>query len=740
MADIIYTFTDEAPALATFAFFPVVEKFLNKAGINIELADISLSARILSEFSDILEENFLDDLEKLKELTNDKNANIIKLPNISASLPQLLNAIKELQEKGYNLPDFIENPKNNEEKNIKKRYERVLGSAVNPVLRQGNSHRLCARAVKAYAKKFPHKNGAWNKNIKSQVLSMPKADFYDNEKSLICQKDSNFKVIFIDKNGKKTILKDDISLNQNDIISASFLSAKDLDNFIEDSIKKAKDEDLLYSVHLKATMMKVSDPVIFAHFVEVFFKELFLEFKDEFARLKISPQNGLKKLFELSQNSPFKDKISAKYEEILNKRPGLAMVNSDLGITNLHVPSDVIIDNSMPNMIRNSGKMWDKNGALKDTLAIIPDRTYAVIYKEMMEDFKLNGTLDPSKIGSVENIGLMAKKAEEYGSHDKTFIANEDGKIILSNGEQSLEFEVKKGDIWRAFIAKDDAINDWIKLGINRSLDTGFEGIFWLDEKRPHDKNLILKINSKMKDFDLKDAKISIQSPELAIRNSIKAIREGKNIISITGNILRDYLTDLFPIMELGTSAKMLSIVPMLKGGAMFETGAGGSAPKIAGQLFEENHLRWDSLGEYLALASSLNELGLKKDSKIVRIFAKALEAGVEEYLVNNKAPLKKVGQNDNRAGHYYLVTYWAKALEEMLENANSSDEKYKKLANDFKNLALDLAQNEKQIIDELNRNQGQKVELGGYYKMDPKKAKDIMQPSKTYNNLINNL
>ena len=726
MSDIIYTYTDEAPLLATYSLFPVLKEYLSRGDVSIETMDISLAGRILANFSDYLKEDqkIPDFLAKLGEMTQDPKANIIKLPNISASIPQLNAAIAELNQKGYAVPAYPAEPKDAKEEEIKARYAKVLGSAVNPVLREGNSDRRCAAAVKEYAKAFPHKNGAWDKSIKTRVANMNGGDFYSNEKSLIASGASEFSIKFKGASGEKT-LKSGIKLNKGDVISATYLSAKALDSFIESSIADAKKEGLLYSVHLKATMMKVSDPVIFGHFVKVFFAELFSEFGEQLKNLGVNANNGLKDLFAKIENSPIKDKVIAKYNEILATRPALAMVDSDNGITNLHVPSDIIIDNSMPNMIRNSGKMWNKDGKEQETLAAIPDKTYATIYSAIIDELKANGALNPAVVGSVSNVGLMAKKAEEYGSHDKTFIAEEDGEFVLSDGKESLSFKVEKGDIWRAMIAKDEAIKDWVKLAINRAKATGATAIFWLDEKRAHDANMIKIVNDELKKYDTTGLDIRIENYEKAMKDSLAIMRTGKDAISVTGNVLRDYLTDLFPIMELGTSAKMLSIVPLLNGGGLFETGAGGSAPKIARQLLDEGHLRWDSLGEFLALGASLEHLGNTAGKKGALVLASTLDKAIAQYLKNDNSPRKKVGENDNRGSHFYLALYWANEL------ANSE------LGDKFKGLAEFLNANKEQIANELNGNQGSPADVGGYYKLDDAKANAVMRSSKLFNEAL---
>lgn len=727
MSDIIYTYTDEAPLLATYSLFPIIKEYLKRANVSIETMDISLAGRILANFPEHLkdEQKVPNYLEILGQLTQDPKANIIKLPNISASIPQLNAAIAELQAKGFEVPSYPAQPKNETENEIKERYAKVLGSAVNPVLREGNSDRRCAKAVKDYAKEFPHKNGPWDKSIKTRVAHMNDGDFYSNEKSLIASEASEFSISFESENGQKTLLKSGIKLNKGDILSATFMSVSALDDFIEKTIDEAKKDDLLYSVHLKATMMKVSDPVIFGHFVKIFFKEIFAEFGSELKDAGVGANNGLKDLFARIENLSIKDKIIAKYNEILNIRPDLAMVDSDNGITNLHVPSDVIIDNSMPNMIRNSGKMWDKNGNERQSLAVIPDKTYATIYASIIDELKANGALNPAVIGSVSNVGLMAKKAEEYGSHDKTFIAEDDGVFSISDGKNTLSFDVKKGDIFRAMIAKDEAIKDWIKLAITRAKATNSAAIFWLDEKRAHDNNMIKIVREELNKHDTSALDISILEPSAAMKKSLEIIRAGKDAISVTGNVLRDYLTDLFPIMELGTSAKMLSIVPLLNGGGLFETGAGGSAPKIARQLIDENHLRWDSLGEFLALGASLEHLANTSGNKNANVLASTLDKAISSYLKNDNSPRKKVGENDNRGSHFYLAFYWANEL------ANSE------LGANFKALTQFLNENKDQIIAQLNANQGTSVDLGGYYKLNDEKTTNIMRSSKIFNEAL---
>lgn len=704
MDDIIYTFTDEAPALATISLYPMIKKFLNLANISISLADISLSGRILAAFGHYDK----DYLKILGDLTQQKEANIIKLPNISASLPQLNSCIAELQNKGFSVPNY---------EDAKEIYAKILGSAVNPVLRQGNCIRKSSIAIKKYAKAHPHSNGEWNNGVKTEISYMSEGDFYSNEKSKIFDEKCELIVEFTHKNGKKEILKK-LAVEKNEIIDATFMSAKKLDEFIENTINLALSNNLLYSIHLKATMMKISDPVIFGHFVRVFFAEIFTKFHAEFQSLEINPNNGLKTLFEKIEKLSNKDEILRCFDEILAKRPALAMVDSKKGITNLHVPSDVIIDASMPAMIRNSGKMWDKNGVLKDTLAIIPDKTYAIIYEAMIWDLKQNGALDASKIGSVTNIGLMAKKAQEYGSHDKTFIMSDDGEVVVrKNDEICFKFKLEKGDIFRMTQTKFDVITNWIQLAKDYA-NTGVETIFWLDENRASDKNLI---NIVKKQFP----SALILSPKNALLRTNEIIRSGQDAISVSGNVLRDYLTDLYPILELGTSAKMLSIVPLLNGGGLFETGAGGSAPKHVEQFIKESHLRWDSLGEFLALSQSLEHLSKVKNNKFAQILAAALENAIALFLQNNRSPRRDVGQMDNRNSHFYLALYFAKELSKT------------KLGEIYSKIAKDLEINEDQINAEILSTQGKKADLGGYYKFDLDKANSLMRPSETLNQIF---
>ena len=729
---ITYTLTDESPALATYSFLPVVKAFLKHANIEVEVVDISLSSRILAQFNESLkiEERVEDGLKKLGELVEKENANIIKTPNISASIPQLKNAIKELQDKGYKLPSYPDNPQNEEEKEIKEKYQKVLGSAVNPVLRQGNSDRRCAKAVKKYAMKNPYKIKEFNKNSKTRVSYMEEGDFFSNEKAVLIKESTNAKIIFIDKKGNEIILKENIKLEKNEILDATFMDVSKLIKFYEEQIQICKNENILFSLHLKTTMMKVSDPIIFGYAIKTYFKELFTKFKNEFEKLEINPNNGISEILNKAKDSNKYDEIISEYKEIINKQAKLSMVDSNKGITNLHVPSDVIVDASMPAMIRNNAQLWDENGESYDANAIIPDKTYATIYEAVIEDLQEFGVIDPSKIGSMSNIGLMARKAQEYGSHDKTFVALDDGyfKILDSNNNVLLEHKVKKNDIYRANQTKYDALKNWINLGIQRAKETKNKAIFWLDESRASNKITI----DLVKDFLKNESNILILEPKNACKYSLSLLRKGEDVISITGNVLRDYLTDLFPILELGTSAKMLSIVPMLNGGAMFETGAGGSAPKQVIQLIDENHLRWDSLGEFLALQESVEFHAKKTNNAKSKILASSIGEAIEDVLNNNKSPSRKVNEDDNRTSHFYFALYLAKALGK--QNIDSE------LSNTFKKILNEMLSNENLIYEEFINTQNRKVDLGGYYKFDEEKAINVMRPSKTFNKIINNI
>lgn len=726
---ITYTLTDESPALATYSFLPIAKAFLNHADIKVESADISLSARILAQFPENLAPNqrVEDALSQLGELVKTPNANLIKTPNISASIPQLKNAIKELQAKGYNVPDFPDEAQNEQEKAVKEKYQKVLGSAVNPVLRQGNSDRRSTNAVKSYAQKNPYRVTPFDKNSKSCVSYMKEGDFFDNEKAVLIESPTTAKIIFKDSNGEK-VLKDGLKLEANEILDATFMDAQKLSEFYAEQIESCKKQGILFSLHLKATMMKVSDPILFGYAVKAYFKELFTEFKDELESLGVNANNGISELLTKIESSPKKAAILAKYNEILEKSAKISMVNSNKGITNLHIPSDVIVDASMPAMLKNGAKLWDKDGKECDANAVIPDKTYATIYEAVIEDLKANGTLNPATLGSVNNVGLMAKKAQEYGSHDKTFVAPNDGEFIIvdSSDKVLLTHSVKKGDIYRANQAKFDAVQNWIDLGIERADLTGDKAIFWLDSKRASNKIMIDLVKKRLQE---KGKDIAILAPKEACLESLRLIRAGKNAISITGNVLRDYLTDLFPILELGTSAKMLSVVPMLNGGAMFETGAGGSAPKQVEQLVEENHLRWDSLGEFLALQASLEFYAQKQNSSKAKVLADALDVATSQWLDNNKAPSRKVGEDDNRTSHFYLAMYFARALSE--QKADST------IAAFFTPIANELESKQDSIRAEFNSAQGVKVDLGGYYKFDDNKAESVMRPSKSFNAVI---
>ncbi|MGY8814255.1 MAG: NADP-dependent isocitrate dehydrogenase [Gammaproteobacteria bacterium] len=735
---IIYTQTDEAPALATYSLLPIIKAYTSSSGINIESRDISLAGRILAVFPEFLTEDQRqsDDLAELGELAKTPAANIIKLPNISASLPQMTAAIKELQSQGFKLPDYPDTPENDTDKDIKSRYDKVKGSAVNPVLREGNSDRRAPASVKEYARKNPHSMGQWSGDSRTHVAHMNKGDFFASEISLTMQKADTFQIELVDNNGVVTILKDKAPLLEGEIIDASFISASVLDAFLEAEMQDAKEKGILFSLHLKATMMKVSDPILFGHAVSVYFKEVFEQHADTFSSIGVNPNNGLGEVYELISGLD-EDKrleIEADITSCYEKRPGLAMVNSDKGITNLHVPSDIIIDASMPAAIRASGKMWGWDNELHDTKAIIPDRCYAGVYQEAIKFCKEHGAFDPTTMGSVPNVGLMAQKAEEYGSHDKTFEipANGTVRVINNAGDILLQHEVEKGDVWRMCQVKDAAIQDWVKLAVNRARATGSPTIFWLNPDRSHDQALIDKVNNYLTQHDTAGLDIQFMSPVEATRFSMERLIEGKDTISVTGNVLRDYLTDLFPILEVGTSAKMLSIVPLMNGGGMFETGAGGSAPKHVQQFVQENHLRWDSLGEFLALAASLEHLGNAYNNPKTLVLAETLDAATGKFLLENKSPSRKVRELDNRGSHFYLALYWAEAL--------AAQDKDNELANQFNSIARDLSKNENIILDELNSIQGDPIEIEGYFKPKPSICENAMRPSNTLNNIIDNL
>ena len=735
MAQIIYTITDEAPALATRSFLPIVRSFVEPFGISIETKDISLAARILSSFSDCLSENQCveNSLKSLGNLVKEPHANVIKLPNISASIPQLKEAISELQSKGFNLPKYPEQPTNEKEVEIKFRYDKIKGSAVNPVLREGNSDRRAPKAVKNYAKKNPHPMGKWEKNSKTHVASMSSGDFANNEQSITLENATSINIQHLNKLGKKTILKKNINLLKDEIIDASVMSVESLSSFIKEQIVDAKKSNVLLSLHMKATMMKVSDPIIFGHVIRLFFEDIFNKYKSEFTKIGVNPNNGLENIFEKLNKleSAKRDEIKLAFEKALLDGPDLAMVNSSKGKTNLHVPSDIIIDASMPAMIRTSGKMYNSDGKLQDTKAIIPDSSYSGIYKATIDFCKENGAFNPSTMGTVPNVGLMAQKAEEYGSHDKTFEINEDGvvQIVDENGIKLTEHKVKKGDIWRMCQVKDEPIKDWIKLAVSRSRSSKTPAVFWLDKNRSHDFELIKKVNKYLTNYETSDLDFKILSPIDATKYTLERIKIGLDTISVTGNVLRDYLTDLFPILEVGTSAKMLSIVPLMNGGGLFETGAGGSAPKHVEQLLAENHLRWDSLGEFLALAVSLVHYSQTHNHLKASIIGAALDDATEQLLIQQKSPSRKVNELDNRGSHFYLSLFWAEAL--------SNQDKDEELKIKFSLIAEQLKNNEAIILKELDCIQGMKVDIGGYYLPDNNKANKVMRPSKTFNSIL---
>ena len=735
---IVYTITDEAPALATYSFLPIVEAFTKSAGISVETKDISLAGRILAHFPDYLNDDQKqeDALAILGDLAKTPEANIIKLPNISASIPQLTEAIKELQSKGYAVPDFPAEPADEKEIEIKSRYSKVLGSAVNPVLREGNSDRRVAGAVKAYAKAHPHPMGEWKSDSKSHVAHMDSGDFYGSEKSVVIPEDTNVRIEWSGKDGASKTLKATLPLLKGEVIDAAVMSSKALEVFYEKEIEAALSEGVLLSLHLKATMMKVSDPIMFGKAVKVFYKDVFEKHQALFDELGVNTSNGLGNVYaKISELPDAKRKeIEADIQAVYKTRPELAMVNSDKGITNLHVPSDVIIDASMPAAIRASGKMWGSDGQLKDMKAMIPDRSYAGIYQETIDFCKQHGAFDVSTMGNVSNVGLMAQKAEEYGSHDKTFEIAEDGivQVIDEQGNVLMEHPVEKGDIWRMCQTKDLPIKDWVKLAVNRARATGSPAIFWLDDNRAHDANLIKKVKAYLPEHDTTGLVIKIMSPEEAIKYSLEQVKDGKDTISVTGNVLRDYLTDLFPILELGTSAKMLSIVPLLAGGGLFETGAGGSAPKHVQQFEAEGHLRWDSLGEFLALAVSIEDLAAKTDNNRAKVLAKALNEANGKFLENNNSPSRKVNEIDNRGSHFYLAKYWAQALSNQEDDAELHEK--------FTPIAEALSLSESRILEELLAAQGKPVDIGGYYKPDEEMAIKAMRPSKTLNTILESI
>ncbi|MBP7250791.1 MAG: NADP-dependent isocitrate dehydrogenase [Aliarcobacter sp.] len=729
MAQIIYTKVDEAPALATYSFLPIVQAFTKSSDIQMVQKDISLAGRIISTFTENLkpEQKIGDALAELGDMTQNPDANIIKLPNISASIPQLKAAIAELQSKGYDIPNY------DASQEVTAKYSKILGSAVNPVLREGNSDRRAPSAVKNYAKNNPHRMGTWAKDSKTDVAHMNADDFYGTEVSTILDKEDNFKISFVGKDGKETVLKASLPLENGEVVDATKLSSKALQEFYQKGIDEAKKRDVLLSLHLKATMMKVSDPIMFGFAVKVYFKDLIAKHSELFNSLGVNFNNGLGDLYsKLDQvDSSKKAEIEADIAAVYASQPRLAMVNSAKGITNLHVPSDVIIDASMPAMIRGGGKMWNKEDKEEDTLAMIPDRCYATTYQIIIDDCKKNGALDPKTMGSVPNVGLMAKKAEEYGSHDKTFQANADGKIVVTNkaGETVFSFDVDNGDIFRMCQTKDEPIKDWVKLAVNRAKLSNTPAVFWLDKNRGHDAKMIEKVEKYLKDYDLSGLEISIKSPDDAMQYSLDRMRKGLDTISVTGNVFRDYNTDLFPILELGTSAKMLSIVPLMNGGGLFETGAGGSAPKHVQQLQEENYLRWDSLGEFMALAASFDHLANTQNNKKAAVLAKTLDKATGTFLINDKSPARKVGDIDNRGSHFYLAMYWADELAKQNDDAE--------LKAEFTPIAKAMNENEAQIVKELTECQGKPANTGGYYLFDDVLTSQVMRPSSTLNKII---
>ncbi|EPA8367734.1 NADP-dependent isocitrate dehydrogenase [Vibrio fluvialis] len=732
---IIYTITDEAPALATYSLLPIIQSFTASSGINVDTRDISLAGRILANFPEHLkeEQRIGDALAELGELAQTPEANIIKLPNISASIPQLKAAIKELQDKGYALPNYPEEPSTYEEEAIKATYDKIKGSAVNPVLREGNSDRRAPASVKNYAKKNPHSMGAWSKDSQSHVSSMEDKDFFGSEKSVTLSGATQVSIEFVGNDGSTKVLKKPFALQDKEIIDTSVLSKKALIEFFEKEIADAKAQNVLLSLHMKATMMKVSDPVIFGHAVKVYYKDVFAKYGKVFEELGVDVNNGLGDVYAKIQTLPEaqRTEIEAAIQAVYDTQPPLAMVDSDRGITNLHVPSDIIVDASMPAMIRSSGQMWGPDGKQKDTKAMIPDRCYSGVYQAVIEFCKENGAFDPTTMGSVPNVGLMAQKAEEYGSHDKTFILDADGavRVVDAEGNVLLEQAVEAGDIFRMCQVKDAPIQDWVKLAVTRARASGAPAVFWLDEARAHDAELIKKVNQYLPEHDTTGLEIKILSPVEATKFSLVRIKQGLDTISVTGNVLRDYLTDLFPILELGTSAKMLSIVPLMNGGGLFETGAGGSAPKHVQQVQKENHLRWDSLGEFLALAASLEHLSVVTGNAKAQVLADALDKATGKFLDTNKSPSRKVGELDNRGSHFYLAMYWAEALAEQTADAD--------LAAEFAPIAQQLKDNEEKIVAELNGAQGVAGDLGGYYLPEFEKAAPLMRPSVTLNHIV---
>ncbi|MBD3629517.1 NADP-dependent isocitrate dehydrogenase [Cyclobacterium sp.] len=735
---ILYTLTDEAPALATYSLLPIIKAFTDSAGVVVETRDISLSGRIIATFPEFLkaDQRINDALAELGDIAKTPEANIVKLPNISASLPQLKAAIRELQSQGYPLPDYPDDPQNEQEKNIQAKYDKVKGSAVNPVLREGNSDRRAPQAVKQFARNNPHSMGKWEAGSKTHVSSMSEGDFYGSEKSVTIPEATSVKIELTAKDGSKKVLKEKLALQAGEVVDAAVLSTRSLRKFLQEQKEEAKKQGILFSLHMKATMMKVSDPIIFGHAVTVFFAPVFEKHAATLKNLGVDPNNGFAAVVSALDELPADKKkaIEADIEACYADSPDLAMVNSDKGITNLHVPSDVIIDASMPAMIRSSGQMWNKNNELQDAKAIIPDRSYAGVYQETIDFCKKHGAFDPTTMGSVPNVGLMAQKAEEYGSHDKTFEIPSDGTVKVSDASGKVIFEhpVEKGDIWRMCQVKDAPVQDWVKLAVNRARATGSPAVFWLDKDRAHDAQLIQKVEKYLKDHDTSGLDIRIMSPVEATRFSLERIKAGKDTISVTGNVLRDYLTDLFPILELGTSAKMLSIVPLMNGGGLFETGAGGSAPKHVQQFVEEGHLRWDSLGEFLALAVSLDHLGDTFDNKRAKVLGKTLDQATAKFLEKGKSPSRKVNELDNRGSHFYLAMYWAEALANQEE-----DGALKKI---FAPVAKEMAEKENIINEELIGAQGKPMDIGGYYRPDGDKTSKLMRPSATLNKILESI
>jgi isocitrate dehydrogenase len=736
MAKIIYTHTDEAPLLATYSFLPIIAAYAAKAGVDVETRDISLAGRIIALFPERLtDEQRIDDaLAELGDLATKPEANIIKLPNVSASVPQLKAAIAELQGQGYDLPDYPESPDNDEERDIRARYDKVKGSAVNPVLREGNSDRRAPASVKNYARKHPHRMGAWSADSKTNVATMGQHDFRSNEASVVMEADDTLRIEHVAADGTVTVLKDSLPVLAGEVVDGTFMDVAALRRFLTEQVARAKAEDVLFSLHLKATMMKVSDPILFGHAVQAFFPTLFEQYGEVLEAAEISPNDGLGALLDAAASLPEGDAIAAAVKQGLADGPAIAMVDSDKGITNLHVPSDVIVDASMPAMIRQSGHMWGPDGEEADTLAVIPDSSYAGVYQTVIDDCRAHGAFDPATMGSVPNVGLMAKAAEEYGSHDKTFEVPAAGtvQVVSSGGDVLISHAVQPGDVWRACQTKDASIRDWVKLAVTRARATGSPAIFWLDESRAHDANLIAKVTDYLGEHDTEGLKIEIMAPADATAYSLERIRRGEDTISVTGNVLRDYNTDLFPILELGTSAKMLSIVPLINGGGLFETGAGGSAPKHVQQLVKENYLRWDSLGEFFALAASLEHLASYADNKGAQVLADTLDQATETFLNEDRSPTRKLGGIDNRGSHFYLALYWAQEIA-----AQTADPD---LAAAFKPFAERLATDEQTIVDELLAVQGSPADIGGYYRPDPAKAEAVMRPSTTFNEALASL